>query len=182
MKNKKLNALLIWKQVEDLVVPRLHLNVTERAVYSHLLRHSRLEGRLRLRFSIPWLARGVRLSTGTVRLAVRRLVANGAMRLVERTKAGHVVEVHLPGEIRRVRLDGAGRGDKTSLSREAEFEEGDFFERKELREAIHKREGGACFYCLRRLTARLRCLDHVVPSVRAGSKNEAARRRTLRVR
>lgn len=51
MKNKKLNAVQVWKQMEDLAVPRLHLSVFERAVYSHLLRHSRLEGRLQLSFS-----------------------------------------------------------------------------------------------------------------------------------
>jgi len=59
MKNKNPNAEQLWKQLEDLLVPRLRLSVIDRAVYSHLLRHSRLEGRARLRFSIPWLARGV---------------------------------------------------------------------------------------------------------------------------
>ena len=44
MKNKKLNAVQVWKQMEDLAVPRLHLSVFDRAVYSHLLRHSRLGG------------------------------------------------------------------------------------------------------------------------------------------
>ena len=52
MKNKKINAVQVWKQLEDLVVPRLHLSVIDRAVYSHLLRHSRLEGREQFRFSI----------------------------------------------------------------------------------------------------------------------------------
>src|SRR6266849_8284092 len=110
MKISKTNAVLIWKQLEDVLVPRLCLSLAERAVYSHLLRHSRLEDRLRLRFSILWLARGNRLSAGSVRLAVRRLVAKGALRLVERTKAGHVVEVRLPGEIRAVRTDRGARG------------------------------------------------------------------------
>ena len=58
MKNKKLNAVPMWKQLEDLAVPRPHLSVHERAAYSHLLRHRRLEGRPQLCFSIPWLARG----------------------------------------------------------------------------------------------------------------------------
>jgi hypothetical protein len=49
------NAALIWKQIEDQLVPRLHLNLVERVVYHHLLRHSRLEGKLQLRFSILWL-------------------------------------------------------------------------------------------------------------------------------
>jgi hypothetical protein len=60
MKNKKPNAAQVWKQLDDLLVPRLRLSVTERGVYSHFLRHSRLEGRAVLRFSLPWLARGAR--------------------------------------------------------------------------------------------------------------------------
>jgi hypothetical protein len=170
MKISKTNAVLIWKQIEDVLVPRLCLTLSERAVYSYLLRHSRLEDRLRLRFSIHWLARGNRLSAGSVRLAVRRLVAKGALRLVERTKAGHVVEVRLPGEIRAVRPDRAARG-QAGLPGTANLEEMDFLQTKPLREAIHARERSVCFYCLRRLTARVRCLDHVVPQVRRGSNS-----------
>jgi hypothetical protein len=100
MKNKKINAVHVWKQMEDLVVPRLRLSVIERAVYSHLLRHSRLEGKAELRFSILWLARGACLSTSSVRQSVRSLAAKGALRLAERSRAGHVVKVRLPEEIR----------------------------------------------------------------------------------
>lgn len=99
MKNKKPNAEQVWKQLEDILVPPLRLSVTDRVVYSHLLRHSRLEGKLRIRFSIPWLARGTRLTHNPVRRAVRRLIARGALLLVERSKAGHIVEVRLPEEI-----------------------------------------------------------------------------------
>src|SRR5260370_36716226 len=106
MKNKKPNAELVWKQLEDLLVPRLRLSVVDRTVYSHLLRHSRLEGKLRLRFSIRCLARNILLATGRVREAVRRLVDQGALRLVHRSKAGHVVEVRLPEEIRPEKLNG----------------------------------------------------------------------------
>lgn len=55
-----------WKQMEDLLVPRLRPSAGERTVYSHLLRHSRLEGKRQLRFSIPWLARGTCLSVKAV--------------------------------------------------------------------------------------------------------------------
>jgi 5-methylcytosine-specific restriction endonuclease McrA len=171
MKISKTNAVLIWKQLEDVLVPKLGLTVVERAIYSHLLRHSRLEGRLRLRFSILWLARGARLSTGSVRLAVRRLVAKGALRLVERTKAGHVVEVRLPGEIRGIRLNRIESGGPARLPCGSNLEERDFLKDKTLRESIHARERSACFYCLRRLTARVRCLDHVVSQVRRGSNS-----------
>src|SRR3981189_40080 len=86
MKNEKPNAELVWKQLEDLIVPRLRLSLIDRTVYASLLRHSRLEGKLRLRFSIRWLARNIGLSSGPVRHAVRRLVAHGALRLVQRRK------------------------------------------------------------------------------------------------
>ena len=62
MKNKKTDAQLVWKQLEDDLVPRLGLNLPERVVYAHLLRHSHLEGKTRLRFSIRWLARSAHLS------------------------------------------------------------------------------------------------------------------------
>jgi predicted DNA-binding transcriptional regulator len=135
MKNKKLNAELIWKQFEDLLVPRLRLSVVDRAVYSHLLRHSRLEGKLRLRFSIARIARGIRLSNEPAREAVRRLVEQGALRLVERSKAGHVVEVRLPEEIRGVHHDGIATRGLTRQPHAASLEEMDFLKTKALRQA-----------------------------------------------
>src|SRR5882762_1642904 len=99
----KPNAERAWKQFEDHLVPRLRLSVTERAVYSHLLRHSRLEGKRQVHFSICGLARCLRLSSTPVRDSVRRLIAYGALRLVKRNCAGHVLEVRLPDEIRVVR-------------------------------------------------------------------------------
>src|SRR5260370_27557435 len=163
MKNKKPNAEHIWKQFEDFLVPRLHLSVIDRAVYSHLVRHSRLEGKLRLRFSIARIAHGTRLGGTATRRAVRRLVAHGALGVGERGRTGHLIEVRLPEEIC------ADRGlVRPRLPRVINLEETDFLQSKALRQAIHARERGRCFYCLRLLTARMQCLDHVVPSVRLG--------------
>ena len=171
MKTKKPNAELVWKQVEDLLVPRLRLSVIDRTVYSHLLRHTRLEGKLRLRFSIVWLARNIRLSTGPVREGVGRLVSQGALRLIQRSKAGHVVEVRLPGEIRAMRLTRIERraAAKELRSRSTvNIEKADFLHDKPLRKSIHARERGQCFYCLRRISSTVHCLDHVVPRSRSG--------------
>src|SRR5260370_31195206 len=161
MKTKKTNAEQVWKQFEDLA-PRLRLSTTDRVVYTHLFRHSRLEGKLQLRFSIPWLARGVGLCGNSVRWAVRRLIARGLLRLIERSKAGHLVEVRLPEEVPAV---AAGPNDPRPLcpDRTDDFEDLDFLKHPALRRAIHLRERGRCFYCLRRLTVRTRCLGHVVP-------------------
>jgi 5-methylcytosine-specific restriction endonuclease McrA len=92
------------------------------------------------------------------------------LRLVERSKAGHVVEVRLPDEIRATRLKRIGRRDARPRPRCLDFEE-DFLKNRALRQAIHVRERGRCFYCLRRLTPLIRCLDHVVPRVSFGSNS-----------
>lgn len=171
MKIKKTNAKEVWKQVEDLVVPRLSLSAVDRAVYFYLLRHSRLEGKAQLSFSIKWLARGVGFSGDTARQAVRRLVEQGALSLLERSKAGHVVHVRLPEEIPAVRGSQVEVPRRAKLARGASLEETDFLQTRSLRAAIHERERGCCFYCLRQVPVRVRCLDHVVPRVRAGSNS-----------
>src|SRR5258708_23836104 len=109
MKAKKPNAELVWKQLEDQLAPRLRLSVIERTVYAHLLRHSRLEGKLRLQFSIMGVGRNIRLSAGPVRKAVRRLVAHDALRMVQRSKTRHVVEARLPDEIPAAALNRIAR-------------------------------------------------------------------------
>jgi hypothetical protein len=171
MKNNKPPAELVWKQLEDVLVARLGLNLTERAVYAHLLRHSRLEGKRQLRFSIVWLARSVRLSDQPARHAVRSLAAKGALRLVDRTQAGHLVEVFLPDEIHPAPHEGPVPPCPARRPGGGNLEEMDFLQVSSRREAIHARERGLCFYCLRRFVARGRVLDHVVPHARGGSNS-----------
>jgi hypothetical protein len=168
MKNKKPNAALVWKHLDDFVVPNLGLNVLDRAAYSYLLRHSHLEGRRRLHFSLPWLANGVRISKGGARAAIGRLLDRGALRRIERTQTGQVVEVLLPEEIRAARPEPCNGAEG---ARSVNIEELDFLRTGSLRKAIHAREGGSCFYCLRRLKRAVQCLDHVVPQVRSGGNS-----------
>lgn len=173
MKNHKPDAALLWKQLDDVLVPRLGLNLGDRVIYAHLLRHSRLAGKTRLRFSIRQLARTSHVSHTSARQAVRRLIAKGALRLLERTAAaGHVVDVRLPGEIRAVpgaaAIGGPARRPPTSLR---DLERVDFLQGPARRELIHARDRGLCFYCLIRLNRRTRCLDHVVPRTRGGANS-----------
>lgn len=179
MNNKTLNAAILWKQFEDILVPTLRLSLTDRAAYSHLLRHTLVEGKTRLRFSIAWLARGSRVSRGPARQALRRLAQKGAVRLVERTRTGHVIEVRRPEQIRPA-LGAAGkfaeraglearRGSRSPQS--PDIEEVDFLRTRLLREAIHARDRGLCFYCLCHVDRQVKCLDHVVPQFRAGGNS-----------
>ena len=171
MTNQKLNAVHLWKQLEDLAVPQLRLSVYERAVYSHLLRHSHIEGKRELRFSIPWLVRGTNLTTRAARRAVRNLIAKGALRLAERNGKGHLVEVRLPEEIRGVCAGSAATNGASRAASADNLEKVDFLAARASRLAIHAREGEHCFYCLRRLKPGARCLDHVAPQVRGGDNS-----------
>ena len=78
-----------------------------------------------------------------------------------------MVEVRLPEEIRPARAEAiavvAANG-----ARRVNLEETDFLQNHALRRAIHARERGRCFYCMRRLHARMQCLDHVIPRVQMG--------------
>src|SRR5260370_41491663 len=171
MLNKKLNAKLLWMQFEDVLTPRLGLTVKERAVYSYLLRHSLVAGKLRLKFAVMALARTLGLSIGAARQAVRRLDELGALRVLKRSKTGHLAEMRVPEEIRAIRLGKNGASGATGVAgepRASTLEATDFLKTWALRNTIHDRERGACFYCLRRTPANVRCLDHVVPRVRFG--------------
>lgn len=169
----EVDAKLVWIQLEDQVVPRLRLSVIDRVVYAHLLRLSRLAGKRRVRFSIASLGLGTRVSCGPVRQAVRHLVTQGALRLIARSKAGHVVEVRLPEEIPAVRSGPREASVAARIPKVVRLEETDFMQTKALRETIHARENGRCFYCLRRLAPTVKCVDHVVP--RTESENNSYR-------
>jgi hypothetical protein len=170
MKNKKINLARVCKEFEDVLAPRLRMPVIDRVVYYHLLRHSRLEGKVRLHFSLLWLAHNIGLTGGPVRDAVRRLIQQGVLRLVERSNLGHLVEVRLPSEVRIPRPATAAGGLAAQLS-SADLDDVDFMQTRALRQAIHARERGRCFYCLRRIPSRVHCLDHVVPRAEAGSNS-----------
>jgi hypothetical protein len=179
MNNKKLDAVQVWKQMEDLLAPQLNFSLADRVIYSHLFRHSRLEGKLQLQFSISWLARGVGLSCKFTRDTVRRLIARGVLHLVEcNCRAQHVVRLRLPLEVKGVgsakiagHRPGGPAGPAPAPGVVVNIEEADFLEKQVLRQALHEREGGRCFYCSRRISARRRCLDHVVPQANLGNNS-----------
>jgi hypothetical protein len=170
MKNKKINLAQVCKEFEDVLAPRLRMPVIDRVVYYHLLRHSRVAGKVRLHFSLLWLAHNIGLTGGPVRDAVRRLIQQGVLRLVERSNLGHLVEVRLPSEV-RIPRPATAAGGSAALSSSDSLDKVDFMQTRALRQSIHARERGRCFYCLRRIPSRVHCLDHVVPRAESGSNS-----------
>jgi len=106
MKPKKLNPKLLWMQFEDVLAPRLGLSVKERAVYSYLLRHSLVVGKLRLQFAVMALARTLGLSIGAARQAVRRL---DELDLLHLRGDRHYYETHGPRDHIHVACLGCGK-------------------------------------------------------------------------
>jgi hypothetical protein len=179
MKNKKINLAQVCKEFEDVLAPRLGMPLIDRVVYYHLLRHSRVEGKVRLHFSVMWLAHNIGITGRPVRDSVRRLVQQGVLRLLERSNLGHLVEVRLPSEVPMARPDRTRRRGSRHGGQAGEagvlcgpgLDEVDFMQTRALRQAIHARERGRCFYCLRRIPRRIHCLDHVVPRAGFGSNS-----------
>ena len=180
MPNKKINPKLLWVLFEDVLAPGLGLTVKDRAVYSYLMRHTLVVGKRRVHFAVSALARILGMSAGRTRESVRRLDELGALHVLERGKTGHVAEMRLPENVLAIRSGGnaASPAERGLLSQQhagaveehsvANIETRDFWKTWVLRKAIHDRERGTCFYCLRRTLSNVRCLDHVVPRVRHG--------------
>src|SRR5271168_3245376 len=97
MKKRAVDGVEVWKQIEDLMVQGLRLSALERAVYSYLVRHSRLEGKARLTLSMGALARGAVLGEGTAREGLRGGVKSGELK--ERLRA---LEKMVAGKMRPV--------------------------------------------------------------------------------
>lgn len=148
----------VFEQCEDYMFQRLSVQVRERSLYYHLLRHTRLVGCEQYVFALVPLARALDVSESTVREDIRKLHTRGCIQIEERTKSGHLVRVLLPSEI-----DGVLPFD--SASEVIDIASVDFYSDRRFVRALMEREGGACFYCLQNVRADTCALDHVIPQV-----------------
>lgn len=150
----------VWAALEDRLYPQRKLAPADRALYSHLLRHSRLVGRRRVRMTMGSLARGAGLCPSTARRRLKELERGGCVRVGPPGRRGIEVEVLLPEEILAQAAPAGPPPRRLAYPDDA------------LRRAVMAREGGRCFYCLRELK-REGVLDHVVP-LAAGGRTEFA--------
>lgn len=161
--DKTFDLAQVYRDVEDHLVPSLRLSMAERAVYYHLLRHSLVEGRRVVHVSKRSLCRGIGCSFMTVHRHVRQLEEKGCLRIRERGRAGHAIEVLTPHQV-------IGRLSHGQADPRLALAAIDCFGSERMRSAILRREQHRCFYCLRRLPAGAAMFDHAVP-VAAGGDN-----------
>ena len=165
---KTYNIRRLYRTVEDRLFPALQLGSHERAIYYHLLRHTRLEGRRRVRFSKAELARATGLCPTTVRHYVGSLARTPCVKVLERGENGLLLEVLVPEEM--VELKAAERAPLSEEHGRARRARNHFRDDR-VREKIFLRERGRCFYCLRRLRPGAWALDHVVPLAAGGDNS-----------
>jgi hypothetical protein len=146
----------IYSDVEDLLAPSLALDVWERALYYHLLRHTRLRGNTSGTFAIAPLSKAVGISDFKVREVLRALHRKGCARIEDRSRNGHLIAILLPSEI-------PGLQHPSKESAPIDIEALDFFTERRYLGALIAREGGKCFYCLKQLTESICELDHLIP-------------------
>lgn len=146
------------KEIEDHLFPRLHLSIRQRALYYHLLRHTRLLGAETAVFALVPLATALDIAESTVRDDLRDLHTKGCVLIEERSRVGHLVRVLLPSEI-----EGVVAGPEPLPT--VDVETLDFFTDRRFLDALLARENGRCFYCLRSLRSESCQLDHVTPQV-----------------
>ncbi len=154
----------VLKEIEDHLLPRLHLTIRQRALYYHLLRHTRLVGSESAIFALLPLANILNISESTVREDLRNLHSKGCIRIEERSRVGHLVRVVLPEEIDGIVVE-AGPAETVDV------ESLDFFTDRRFVDVLLVRESGRCFYCLRGVRKETCQLDHVTPQVDAGGNS-----------
>ena len=155
-----MNWALIQGEIEDLLFQELSLDVWERSLYYHLLRHTRTIGVEQGLFAIQPLATALGVGESKARDALRSLHNKGCVRIESRSGAGHLVRVLLPSEMGLVR---------PTAENDINIDELDFFTGRKYVAAVVEREKGRCFYCLRSIDTATCVLDHAVPQVNGGS-------------
>jgi hypothetical protein len=153
----------VIRDVEDLMFPRFAMDTWERALYWHLLRHSHLEGRSEVVIGIDTLSRQTGISTTKLRETIRSLNAKGTVVVDDRSRAGHALRVVLPADIPGLHVQHAAAA--------PDIEALDFFTERRFLQPLMERQRGACFYCLRTLTAEASALDHVISQVAGGNNS-----------
>jgi len=147
---------------QDHLAPRL--DTYEQAIYLYCLRHSRLIGRndvtvgfksARSRMALGTGQHGKPMSEASARSRVHSLVHKGCIEVLEITRQGSMIRVHLPSEI-------PGCIPPPAPPAAPSIHDADFFTVPENRLALLRREAYRCFYCFRAIDSTNFVVEHVV--------------------
>jgi predicted transcriptional regulator len=151
-------------QIEDHLCPRLKLDAWEKSLYYHLLRLTHAAGLESVTVAIGPLALATGMSDFKVRDSIRSLHVKKCISIVERSRTGHLVSVHLPQAIE-------GVVPISSKEVPLDIELVDFYRDRVYLRALLERENRKCFYTLKDLTEDSAVLDHVIPQVDGGNNS-----------
>jgi len=152
------------KNIEDHLFRHFQMDIWDRAIYYHVLRETRLEQRSEHLFAIKGMADVLGLGHTKVRDVVRALDAKGCLKIVDRSRNGHLLRVVLPSEIE-------GLIPTAEEATEVDLGSLDFYSDRRFLSALLDREDLRCFYCLRDVSSETCVLDHVVPAATAGDNS-----------
>jgi hypothetical protein len=158
---KETNTIEIIKEIEDYLIPQLHLDAFERGLYYYLFRHSRLIGKPEVTVSIASLQSSLAYSKTAVKTRLHSLHKKGCIEITGTGWTGTKIKLLLPGEIH-------GCVPLKAAKEIIDIETIDFYNDPNYRKAIFTREKGFCFYCLKRLTEENNVLDHVQRQIDEG--------------
>lgn len=151
-----------FKEFQDHLAPRL--DTYEQAVYLYLFRHTRFVGReeavigfksARRRMACGVGEKGKPMAENTAYEKLRSLEEKGCINILDSTREGRKIRLHLPSEI-----PGVVAVEVPVVAPDLEAQ--DFFNVEENRARILMREEHRCFYCLRQLNGENYVIEHVV--------------------
>src|SRR5208337_2268691 len=147
---------------EDHLAPML--DTYEQAIYLYVYRHTRLIGKDEVVIGLKSARRKLAFGTGkqgtppseqTVSNKVHSLERKGCLEILASERTGTRRRLFLPNEI-------PGLVPLASVEEPVDLEAIDFFSVPEHREAILRREGHRCFYCLRNVDDQTYVIEHVI--------------------
>ncbi len=154
--------------IQDYLVPKL--DTYEQAIYHYIFRHTYLIGKSSTLFSTRsaeiGLGSGVDGNTPSGNQKskkLRTLELKGAVKIVERSNKGILVQIVLPRDIEGLVY--------TPNQAALDIEHLDFYKDKQLLPSILEREGYKCFYTGKKITEETCYLDHVIAQSNGGNNS-----------
>ncbi len=149
------------EEFQDHLAPQL--DTYEQALYLYIFRHSRLVDvrecvigfkSARRKMALGIGEAGKPMSEATCYKKLQSLATKGCIQIVDSTRDGTKVRLRLPSEIPGLLQSPTGESPVS-------LDEMDFFTEPANREAILRRDGNRCFYCLRHLDKSNWLVEHV---------------------